>query len=442
MFAYPCPSCGQRLTALPERAGQRTICPKCLRPATIPSPEQVPARGSDVVPLPADEDPAHALFDPPAPPPRPPAASRRPAANGVVVLSPAGSVDLASELSAALSARMNPPPEPPSDLRISTGAWLLLSAAAGLLWLVGVTYEPELLPFVAVIGALEASFGYLWAAYLAGRRDWVRGVVTLIPPVTVWRLFRPFGDQGFRPLRFVATGLLLLALYAIGPVVRAAILPVFTVFEPVRVDPPAPPPSPAERLRTAAGQKHPDALLGELAELTRPEAVRAAPEQDRKETAAELKRLVGDDRPEVRAAALAALAAWDPDAARGPALAALRSADAAERKRALTLAARWPDDEVAKAVADRLTDRQEGHAAQTALLEIGGRPAEGAVLPLLKSEDSSVRMMAMDLLEKVGGRRTVDALTELGKSDPNDGVRDEAKAKAKALAAKLGAGSK
>ena len=36
MFGYPCPICNQRLLASPERVGQRTICPKCLKPIVIP----------------------------------------------------------------------------------------------------------------------------------------------------------------------------------------------------------------------------------------------------------------------------------------------------------------------------------------------------------------------------------------------------------------------
>jgi hypothetical protein len=43
MFAYPCPSCRQRLLAPPSRVGQRSICPKCLHPLTVPHPEQVAA---------------------------------------------------------------------------------------------------------------------------------------------------------------------------------------------------------------------------------------------------------------------------------------------------------------------------------------------------------------------------------------------------------------
>lgn len=45
MFAYPCPSCRQRLLAPPSRVGQRSICPKCLHPLTVPAPEQVAAGG-------------------------------------------------------------------------------------------------------------------------------------------------------------------------------------------------------------------------------------------------------------------------------------------------------------------------------------------------------------------------------------------------------------
>ena len=37
MFSYSCPFCSQRLLAQPDRIGQRTICPKCLRPIVIPT---------------------------------------------------------------------------------------------------------------------------------------------------------------------------------------------------------------------------------------------------------------------------------------------------------------------------------------------------------------------------------------------------------------------
>ncbi len=59
MFAYPCPSCRQRLLAPPSRVGQRSICPKCLHPLTVPAPEQVAAVGpfGPSAPAPSPDEP-------------------------------------------------------------------------------------------------------------------------------------------------------------------------------------------------------------------------------------------------------------------------------------------------------------------------------------------------------------------------------------------------
>lgn len=59
MFAYPCPSCRQRLLAPPSRVGQRSICPKCLHPLTVPAPEQVAAAGpfAPTAPDPSPDEP-------------------------------------------------------------------------------------------------------------------------------------------------------------------------------------------------------------------------------------------------------------------------------------------------------------------------------------------------------------------------------------------------
>ncbi len=61
MFAYPCPSCRQRLLAPPSRVGQRSICPKCLHPLTVPAPEQVAAVGpfAPTAPAPSPDEPYH-----------------------------------------------------------------------------------------------------------------------------------------------------------------------------------------------------------------------------------------------------------------------------------------------------------------------------------------------------------------------------------------------
>ena len=68
-------------------------------------------------------------------------------------------------------------------LGIVTAAWLTLSGAAGFAWVAGVLYDPEAFPYVAVLGALQLAFGYVWAAYLVGRQDVLRGLATLLPPV-------------------------------------------------------------------------------------------------------------------------------------------------------------------------------------------------------------------------------------------------------------------
>ena len=290
MFPYPCPSCSQRLLAPTERVGQRTICPKCLRPLTIPMPESAvaldpkslidptevplplinvsadtntPFPGSIPIPHFAVEISAAArvgaapiklrtaarsgdrTFDLPEVPnserrsvsetifprasmtetPRPtfartPIHTRR-AANAdtraMVMLNPTGlfGVDRAAELSAALSMRMSPPPEPMIDRRLIVGTWAFGTFSAIVLWLGGMFYNPACLPFVALLGAALLGFGLLWRAYLVGRDESpLRGALCLLPPFNVVRLFQKSGDNGHRPLRFAATGVLVLGLFA------------------------------------------------------------------------------------------------------------------------------------------------------------------------------------------------------------------------------------
>src|SRR3954469_18515523 len=55
MFSYSCPSCSQRLLAPTEKAGSRTICPKCLKPLTVPAHDRMAA-----VDLESSIEPTHA----------------------------------------------------------------------------------------------------------------------------------------------------------------------------------------------------------------------------------------------------------------------------------------------------------------------------------------------------------------------------------------------
>jgi hypothetical protein len=55
MFSYSCPHCTHRLLAPTEKAGTKTICPKCLKPLTVPAHDRMAA-----VDLEAIIEPTHA----------------------------------------------------------------------------------------------------------------------------------------------------------------------------------------------------------------------------------------------------------------------------------------------------------------------------------------------------------------------------------------------
>ena len=474
MFSYACPFCTQRLLAPPERAGQRTICPKCLRPLAIPTPEQA-ARDDPQVDLggkypeplvdtPFGDDPHEAEATPPpadayaavgrggpatrvkAPRPLQAPAARRSGSTsrtetGMVCLNPTGlaAVDIGAQLSANLTMRMKPPPDPPADLNLSTGGWLALTALAAATWVGGVIYDPVLLPFVALLGVLMIAFAYLWGAYLAGQRDWVRGVVTLLPPVAAWRLCLPFGENGYWPLRFALTGLLVMALYWAGPVAHGVVQPAIAALDFTRSEAaPVEVLSTADRLKAAAAQ--PESAVNYLIDLATTDTRKGIDPAERPAVVAEVTRLTtpaGSDRPAVRSQALRTLTVWSAADARPAVLAALASPESMERKVALDLAARWPDREMAHAVAARLANRSEGSLAREVLLQMNPPAAEAALLKLLKSDDPIVVLTAVDLLERVGGPAAVADLTVLARSESNESLRDEATKAAGAITSRL-----
>lgn len=446
MFAYACPSCKQRLLAPPERSGQRTICPKCLRPLVIP-----PTDADDVTvdlgqSLADPQPPMAALAEPMAATPPPyttpgpydgrPARAPAPAAragrslarseSGMVSLHPTGlaAVDIGAELSAALTLRMKPPPDPPADLNLSTGGWLILAGLAGLAWIGGVVYDPTLLPFVALVGLLMVAFGFLWAASLAGQRNWVRGAVTLLPPVAIWRICLPFGDNGYRPLRFVLTGLLAISLYLVGGPAQVGLKRAFAAMETVQPEIESPRPA-GERLALAT--KRPDGGLSALTDLAAPDYRAAIPPEEHPGVVRELTRLANDQsaRSEIRVQALQTLSKWSLPDARGVTLALLSVGEARERRAALELAASYPDAEVAAAVAARLGTRSEERLAREALARMA--PAAGpALLKLAAGDDPTLAMTALDLLETVGTATCAADLARLAERAGDSLVRSEA----------------
>jgi len=490
MFAYPCPTCAQRLTAPHDRIGEPTSCAACQGVFTIPSPDAVgidtltgvtvtplPASAGDSVlvvatalasfgrhfrPMPASagesvlvadhagtaEAEYESAFEPAvtlqvaepeirtARPDSDPTSRRSftDTDGGRVILNPTGqfAVDIAAELSCAISMRMAPPPEPASDRQLTMAAWLAGSGVAAGLWLAGVATAPALFPFVALVGAAMIAFGLLWRAYLAGRRDGPSaGLATLLPPVAVVRLFVPTPTHGLRPLRFVLAGGVFLGLFVLGPAVRA----VFEGEFGSRVAE-----LPNSHVNTSAGrfqkavaaEKFDDALV-ELRQLPGPDGV--APDE-RAGTRRGLIALTTAARPELRIAALTALAEWSPADAKDATRAALTAADRDERRAACRVADRVLGADAAPLLAACLTDYEVRADAKAALTRLG-TAAEPAVLPLLSSPREPVVLVACEVLEKLGGAKALAALTELASATRSRAVRQEASHVAETIGERL-----
>lgn len=515
MFAYPCPFCAQRLMAAPERAGQRTICPKCLKPIVIPRAEapaqpvesQVPASVPDAAntqrspgpatpnpseaestfdfllgvpsdsdhsdttpeqtPLPQNEPPprpatgrsprltaaigasAPALRPPsradfevppraqtppkvdnPRPKPVPPTAGSSESSNadsGVVMLAPTGveSADLAAELTAALTFRMPPPPEPPGDLKLSTGLWLTLTAVGASLWLYSLLYNPLVASYAALIGVVQFAMGYAWVVSLEGRRERRLGWLTLLPPVALDRLLRPRSSQGYRPLRFVITGVILFALVLLAPAIRPKVQRFVGMDEevpqPVSVVTETPPDA---RLRDLMAEENIPSLVDELADLTaRNTVLRATTKPEHKtKLVAELRTLVGSKIPEVRIAALQALVAWIDDEAKPEVITVLASEKDKERHAAMKICTRWKDLKVADAVAARLSNREDTYEAMRTLAAIGkdggAKVVESALLTRLTVEEDIAITAIRELTVEFGGEPTIKALKALEAAAP------------------------
>ena len=502
MFPYPCPSCNQRLLAPADRAGQRTICPKCLRPLTIPQPDPSMLDPNSLVdpseaPLPlvmadthtpfpgtmpipnyasvavsaaaavgapverrAYADSGEYTFDLPDVPvharssissanhPRPNIAempapakpmigARRTTnrdAHGMVMLNPTGvfSVDIAAELSAALSMRMNPPPEPTVDRRLIIGAWAFGTLAALGLWLGGLFYNPECLPFVALLGGAMLFFGLAWRAYLVSRDETLtRGLLCLVPPLSIYRLFQKAGENGHRPLRFAASGAVVLALFATSATARSFVGTSFSDRPKSSGDST----TPAAKIRAAGDES---AKLTEiLRELGTADAAKKSVGDERAATLLELQRLLKHDQIAVRIAAGQALLEWSPAEANHWLLAALEGKDAVDCRAALAVAAKSHEPEIAAAVAAKLATREYRPDAARCLLAIG-KPAETAVIELLDSKVEVAVLSAIDLLAEIGGPKAAAALAHLVGSTKSPTIKAEAEQAAEQLAAKIG----
>ncbi len=359
-------------------------------------------------------------------------------------------LDIADELTAALTTRMKPPPQPPRDIRPSTAIWLVLTGLAVGLLLIAFLTNNDFLSIVAVIGFIEIVLGVLWIVWMAYDREPKRGFLALLPPVNLWYMTRwKYGK--YRPLRFTVTGVMLVALsFASGfalPTTRAW----FGVSEKtpsaVKVDTLDSQPK-LVQLRAYRDQPDLIRLVELLDELTKTDELQSQEASDRGALARDIKGLASHRDSIVRVKALEAYARWGGDDGRALCLKFLESPNQEERKAAIHLLPRWRDAESARAIAGQL-GRSSGEttAATESLREIGGTLAEEALIPQLEAEDAKVRMLAMDLLASpgIGGPTALARLRLLATNPPANSkafedstTRLEAGRKADILAKRLG----
>ena len=362
---------------------------------------------------------------------------------GTVSLVPTGlaGVDINAELTANLTMRMKPPPEPAPDLALSTGGLLLTCAAAAALWVAGVLAYPRLLPLVAVVGALLLAFGFLWAAYLAGRVNPRSGLLALLPPVALWRIWMPFGDNRHGPLRFALSGALVLALAAAGGPARDGVASGLAALDFERAPPASSRDTLPTRLAAAAADRQSDASLAEMVNLANPEYRAELTPGDTPKLVEALKVLARPEtcaRADIRLKATAALLEWSEADGRAALLRGIQSPELTERRGAMALAPKWADDAIALAVARRLAFRAEESNARDALAQMPPLLVETALLPVLNPEDTIGLLTVAEMLERVGGPRALAALTALAKSADSPMIRDELTRHADALRARLG----
>lgn len=502
MFPYPCPSCSQRLLAPAERAGQRTICPKCLRPLTIPKPDSMATEDPktlidpsempfpvsadqhtpypDSMPVPQfaavelltasavhsapielrsvafSEDLTFELPDAPVldragvtetsfpqqsatvtPPPCPaklPVRTRKPSnsdTRGMVVLNPTGmfAVDMTADLTAAISMRMNPPPEHSIDRRMIIGAWAFGTLSALGLWLGGLFYNPECLPFVALLGGAMLVFGLIWRAYLVSQEESVlKGVLCLLPPFNILRLFQKSGENGHRPLRFAASGAAVLALFATTATARALVDEKFRAATVVEDN------STAAKLRKVADQ--PARLLVTLQEIGTPEAVRSRTAEDKSAVVLELQKSLNHSHANIRTSALLALNAWSESDAQNWAVTALRGKDDLDFHTALSAANKVHNPEIITAIAEKLKTREHRLEAQRGLVAIG-KPVEDTVIAMLSFPNDVVVLSAIDVLTQIGDGKSLVALRTMSDIAVSETLKSEAKSAAEQLSTKL-----
>jgi hypothetical protein len=439
MFFFPCPGCSYRMQSSADRVGNKVLCPKCYKQVVIPDPEVPAAYTEDTFPNEREPDlhpravkimaPVNAKTTTPMPD------------NGGIVLfqndtgvSPS---DAMTHLTAAITMRMKPPPEPPApDLKMSTGVWMFLTALGLVLWLATVIYQGGPLHYVTAIAVIQLSIGIGWIAYIAGRQHWIHGVLSLFPPVAIFRLFNGDGRDNHRPLRFVLTGLLFLALVYANDIAREAVRRIFGMEEsqPSKLTNQAQVTIP-KRLAELANNYDRGLLITELKRINNPEIVNKTSAEDRLETVAEIRKILQrQDIGDVISAALPTLVTWSGDNAKTDLREACKSQNPVTVRESLRLLANWKDAESAAILAPYLRKSDERTYVKNLLIAMG-QPCETAVFETLNTpqSDSLTTIAAFTILEKVGGQKSVDFLKNYSEKGSDISMRDVAKDKAEII---------
>lgn len=338
--------------------------------------------------------------------------------------------EITAALTEVLTHRMKPPRNPRRDIRLSTAGWLVLTGLGIALLLMSLFSDVNYADWTIGVGIVEVLLGYGWIVWLTAHRDPKRGILCALPPITFYYLGQ-WRYAKYRPLRFMVTGCVLLGLalfssYAI-PITRGWVgSGLRNTSKPV-IDPDNM--SKLEKVREYKKQKAYDKLIDLLRDLTKTDALKSVDAKDGPELAIELKSLCYHQDTGVKVAAMAAYTRWGGgEEARDICLTAIQSSSQEERLMAIQLLPQWKDSTVAQAVASLIgRPGTESNRAETALVEIGGVAAERAALGLLfrSKEDRTIRLVALSLLERVGGNETITALRSSADTELDQTIKNK-----------------
>jgi hypothetical protein len=314
--------------------------------------------------------------------------------DGTVQLTTPGVANLnaVAELSAAISMRMAPPPEPKTERMVIACSAAVAFATGVLIWGYSVLQDAAYLPFVLVVGIAMMVFSILWRAYITAKASGLGwSLLSILPPFCVIQLLRPAREYRLLPLMCFTAGTLLGGFFMIGADVKASIDTAFA----------APTAKPSYE---SLGQTPLDRLKADydtvavLQELRTPETHNGLSDTDRAAILEQIQLKLESKRDDVRHEAFKTLVVWQPDVAKTAALTSLSEPNTPK--------------------ADRIWAKE--HVVSL------GNALEADVVQLLKQPSETVQLTACELLEYCGGADALQALDDLAATTRSRAVRQEA----------------